>query len=280
MIITSSGKDSVVGGAGFDSIKMTSNLDVFDPLTVVQEQTPSPSKIQPATTDLDNVSGIEVIELGAAETNIKLADATIADGASLTFIANASSTKSVTIDASEEDGATPGTVAITGAKANDTFTGGNGADTLTGAIGADSLKGGLGADTFVNADIDTNGVDIITDFATTTDKVSLSIADLNALTGAATFTAGNGGVAAQGGAFVQIVASNDNSAADQAATAAGTIIYDSNTGNVIFDASGDTTYTDDGTGFTDAAGDDVVFADLGTPLSSVGWRLPVCCLIT
>lgn len=95
------------------------------------------------------------------------------------------------------------------------------------------------------------------------DSIELSIADLNDLTGAATFSIG-GGVVAQGGAFRQINTTNDSGAATQAATNfAGTFIYDSNTGDVRFDASGDTSYTDDGTtGFTDINNDDIIFADL------------------
>ena len=65
----------------------------------------------------------------------------------------------------------------------DTFTGGAGVDTVTGGAGVDTLTGAAGADIFGFTDVDTDVdtlagavTDIITDFATTSDKLDFDTA--------------------------------------------------------------------------------------------------------
>lgn len=165
---------------------------------------------------------------------------------------------------------TSGDDTIVGDSAANTIVGAGGADTLTGAAGDDIIDLGSAAgdaDTVVNADIDNNGTDSITNFTTSVDDIELSVADLNAITSAVDFTAGEtvGTVGStDNGAFVEFVDGGGNVAAS---ATVGTFIYNADTGELIFDAVGDTTYDDTTGAVTDSAGDDIVFADLGTGAS-------------
>ena len=229
---------------------------------------------------LDNVKGVETvnwIQNNNSADDLKTADTLVASDETVTFnLVEKDGAVTFTFDGSNE---TNGSFVINGADINGVLdaTGGAGADVITGGAGADTLTGGAGADqidltdsdsavdTVVNSDIDNNGTDVITGFTTTEDTIEFSASDLNALiTGSDPFSAGVLGT--NGGAFAQVVATDGSGAAAlTASSTAGTFIYDSNTGNLVFDASGDTTYTDDGsTGFTDTAGDDIVVATLGT----------------
>ena len=206
-------------------------------------------------------------------------------GTAISVTLNTSTDATVTVTGGEDDTivnvenvtGTSGVDTIVGDSAANTIVGGAGGDNIDGAGGADTLTGGAGddtidlgtdtdADTVVNADIANNGTDSITNFTTAEDDIEVSIADLNALTGATTFTAGDtvgtAGTATANGAFVEFV-DGDGTANVSASGYAGTFIYNADTGELIFDAAGDTSY-DDTTGVvTDATSDDIVFADLG-----------------
>ena len=264
-----SGNDQIEGGAtGTDTFTLMNEADID------------------GTASGDNMNGV-VVNLGAtsideativAQTGNHLGEAisTVSTGTATFTFANASASAAGAVNVSytqiiggienvtggDGDDYIVGSSdnnALAGGAGADYINGGDGDDTITGGAGADTLAGGLGADTFVNADIDNNGTDSITDFATTVDNITLSLADLNALTGAATFTAGDV-VGTDAGAFVEFLDGAGNVAAT---TTAGTFIYNADTGELIFDASGDSSY-DDATGVvTDTAGDDIVFADLG-----------------
>ncbi|MDB9719928.1 hypothetical protein OAA66_03595, partial [Planktomarina temperata] len=147
------------------------------------------------------------------------------------------------------------------------FTSHAGSDTHNGDNGgAGDHDGGAGGDTVWIPNIASVGTVPINNWQNPVASITLFIEDLNGLAGPNTFTTGDLGDGAQGGAFLQIQTMSGAGAATKAATnVAGTFIYDSNTGDVIFDVSGDTSYTDDGngTGFTDASDDDIVFANLG-----------------
>ena len=127
----------------------------------------------------------------------------------------------------------------------DTLVGGAGDDVLYGGTGNDTLTGGTGADKFVFASAlnGTSNVDTITDFTSGTDKILLDDVIFTGLTVNAALTN-----------FV----SGGTAAANPAATAAApTILYNTVTGALLFDA--------DGTG----SGAAVQFAKLTTSLTLV-----------
>jgi Ca2+-binding RTX toxin-like protein len=64
---------------------------------------------------------------------------------------------------------------IFGSTGNDYLFGGDGNDTIEGGGGADSLTGGNGADVFVLGNVNTTGIDKITDFNWDFDKIDLSV---------------------------------------------------------------------------------------------------------
>jgi Ca2+-binding RTX toxin-like protein len=97
---------------------------------------------------------------------------------------------------------------IDGAAGADSITGGAGADSITGGLGADTITGGAGADSIIlteavsSADVvvfgataAANGVDTITGFATTADKLNVdafgTATALTTVTGAQTNTVNN-----------------------------------------------------------------------------------------
>jgi len=152
------------------------------------------------------------------------------------------------------------------------FTSYSGSDTHNddnGGSGSDTHNddnGGAGGDTLSITSIAGSGIHPVQNWGSPVASITLSIADLNNLTAAETFTVGDLGVGAQGGAFLQIM---NNGGVDAATTAAtdvpGTFIYDSNTGNVIFDVNGDTFHEDLDTGHSFGNdNDDIIFATLGT----------------
>ncbi len=94
---------------------------------------------------------------------------------------------------------------LTGGSGADVLSGAGGNDTLIGGKGADSLTGGAGSDTFVINKAD-GGVDIITDFTLTDDKIRFRgfAADVGAPTNAA------GKISVGGTEVVQIGSPADN----------------------------------------------------------------------
>jgi len=120
---------------------------------------------------------------------------------------------------------------LNGNTGKDTLTGANGADTLTGGAGDDFLSGGADSDSFfygtekafATADI---GLDTLTDFAPTTDKLSLSKTTFNALTS----VVGNGFSQATDFAVVEDDALVGSSSAF--------IVYNSNSGSLFYNQNG------------------------------------------
>jgi Ca2+-binding RTX toxin-like protein len=110
---------------------------------------------------------------------------------------------------------------IRGEGGNDVINGGAGNDTITGGTGADTLTGGIGNDIFVfNSPL--NAVDTITDFeANGADQIQLDDAIFAVLSpgalSAANFVSISGGVAGDANDF---------------------ILFDSDTGNLYYDADG------------------------------------------
>lgn len=129
--------------------------------------------------------------------------------------------------------------ALTGGFGNDTLLGGGGNDVLAGGAGADRLTGGAGTDAFVfNVEFGDGNVDRITDFNVTDDSIQLANAIFTGLNmgavAASAFVANTSGLAVDG--------------ADR-------IIYETDTGNLYYDADGN------------GAGASVLFAVLNTNLA-------------
>jgi Ca2+-binding RTX toxin-like protein len=125
---------------------------------------------------------------------------------------------------------------LTGGGGNDTINGGNGNDTVNGGLGNDSLTGGANNDNFLfNTALNAvTNVDDITDFNFVNDTIQLENAIFNAIVGVGVLSA------------AQFTAN----AAGTATTASQRIIYETDTGNLFYDANGS------------AAGASVLFATL------------------
>jgi hypothetical protein len=135
------------------------------------------------TTDLDNVTNIEIITLGAAATSVTTVNNLVTADATLK-VNGALATAGITWNGAAETNGffsiTGGTGAdvLTGGAMADTIIGGDGADTITGGLGVDSMTGGAGVDkyVFVATDeslTDTDYTDVITNFISGSDKLVL-----------------------------------------------------------------------------------------------------------
>jgi hypothetical protein len=138
---------------------------------------------------------------------------------SITGTANADTIGASSVAANVTAGA--GNDTITGGTLNDTINGGDGADSITGGVGRDSLTGGAGADTFVfaaNASgavvSNQSNIDVITDFTSGTDKLSITNITSGAvskfLNNYANFTAANTAAAADGTAGLAFFVTSEN----------------------------------------------------------------------
>jgi Ca2+-binding RTX toxin-like protein len=115
---------------------------------------------------------------------------------------------------------------ISGSTVAESLNGGGGNDTMNGRGGNDTLTGGLGADTFVfDTPPSAGNVDQVNDFVSGTDKAALDDAVFTALGAAGNFAAGDARFAA-GAGFT-----SGRDASDR-------IVYDTNTGNLYYDADG------------------------------------------
>jgi Ca2+-binding RTX toxin-like protein len=127
------------------------------------------------------------------------------------------------------------------------MSGEGGNDTLNGGLGSDILSGGDGLDVFVfNTALSPANIDLISDFDPDDDTIHLENAIFTAFAGIAA------------GTTLSSAAFRAAAGATAASTAAHRIIYDTNTGNLYYDA--------DGVGGTGA----VQFADLGAFAAATG----------
>ncbi len=118
--------DTVAFGAGTDTLALTGSTAV-------------------AATDLNGVSGLEVLTVQNTTTYVAITtvEALVDAGATLTLAATSLTTGTLTFNGVAENN---GFFNITGGGANDSIAGGLNADTLSGGAGADTLVGNGGAD--------------------------------------------------------------------------------------------------------------------------------------
>jgi Ca2+-binding RTX toxin-like protein len=161
------GNDILNGGAGNDVINGGAGIDRVIVNAVDSNIILTNSSV--TGNGIDSLIGIETAELFASNShkNIDASDFTLG---------------SVTLDGSSLNNlliGSNGSDFLDGEGADDTLTGGSGNDTLNGGSGNDLLSGGAGADqfvyetgrAFVTADI---GLDTITSFSVSSDKIVLS----------------------------------------------------------------------------------------------------------
>jgi hypothetical protein len=190
--LTTAAGASIVTGTGNDT--MTFNTSQTNSLTAGEKASDNDNLIVVGTTN----SGTSVINLALADQIVNLngfADAAVQkefESVDVSAVTSAGS-YGFSITAAVE-GST-----IVGSGYNDTIYGGAGADTITGGAGVDTMSGGAGIDTFVLA---SGSADIISDFATTVDKLSVT-----ALLGVTVATAyvGTGATVYAGAATVGVV---------------------------------------------------------------------------
>ena len=137
--------------------------------------------------------------------------------------------KNDTIDATNGTGtAASGVHTVTATGGVNTITTGSAADVITAGSGADTIKGGSGADTFIFGSV-TNGTgDSLTDWATTSDKIRLTLDYSNSVGGVGVNTARtSAGVAGLAAAEATL------------AGVRGQFVYDTTNSNLLVDVTGD-----------------------------------------
>lgn len=128
-----------------------------------------------------------------------------------------------------------------GEAGDDAIEGGSGSDTLTGGTGIDTLSGGTGTDRF-NFYTTAGGIDRITDFNLTEDKVGLYVGNKNVEieNESSDFAVNvpNTSFRAAGFTANVAIAASQFRVGTTAITSSDRIIYDSSTGALFFDADG------------------------------------------
>jgi Ca2+-binding RTX toxin-like protein len=193
------GNDVISAGAGADTIVMDVNLTAADTIDGgADADTLTFTDSDSATTDLDCVTGVETITLGAVATAVNTVNALVASGDTLT-VNGALATTLNWNGAAELDGK----FNVTGGVGADTITGGAGADSITGGAGADSMTGGAAADTFTFAAGDTGlpsatNFDVIADYVSSSDVIGYT-GGITKFATAVTSASGTAGVTATTG---------------------------------------------------------------------------------
>jgi Ca2+-binding RTX toxin-like protein len=193
-------------GAGNDTVKI--DLSKLDDAATISGGSGNDTLTVTADTGnaqvtlINTVTGFETMNFGSDDGySIVTVDANVASGVTLTVDGSALiTTNTLTFNGSAE---LDGKFAMTGGAASDTLTGGSGVDTIsggagadviTGGAGADSLTGAAGADVFVYTSASVahsagTNADTITDFATTSDKIQVTL-DYSALSAGVDVNAG------------------------------------------------------------------------------------------
>ncbi len=199
-ITAGTGADSINAGNGNDTIIMGANLTVADTIVGGSGTDTLTITDDTAVTDLDGVSGIEVITVtssGTANAYTLSGNTLIAAGANLSFTNSAVQALTLNIAANT----TTGTLTYVGNTAVDTVTTGSGAATITGGAGADAITlTSTSADTVILAPGTSTTVDTITGFTPASDILSISI---TAQAGSLVSNGNNGAVTAAATPVVQ-----------------------------------------------------------------------------
>ena len=210
-----SGTDTLIGGAGNDTYYVDSASDVLDESTGSGTDT----EVASVSDTLDN--GIENLTLtGTAALN------GTGNSANNIITGNAGANSLSGGDGSDKLIGGDGADRLAGGNGLDTLAGGSGDDRLNGGSGNDSLSGGAGHDKFRfdTTPNGTNNVDHISDFNAADDTIELENSVFTALGSNTT-----GPLAA--GRFVANTSGVASDSDDR-------IIYESDTGNVYYDADG------------------------------------------
>lgn len=237
---TTAASASVNGSAGNDTFNFgtTGTLTTADTINGGDGVDTIVTSGYTTTTDLDNVTNVEVINLTGASLSYSYTavDALVAFGQSLTI--NASGTTGTSTSTFSGAADTNGTFNITGTANNDALTGGPGPDTIAGGAGSDTITGGLGVDSInlgaADAKTDivvmtTGGaipVDTVSNFlvgSTTPDIVQVDKSDIDGLTTLMLAGNGDGAMGATVAAAAGVI-TNVSGAFDQG-TAATTTMY-------------------------------------------------------
>lgn len=215
--------DKLIGGAGDDTYYINNKLDVISESAGVSNGT----DIALAKVDVmalaNNVENLTLLEAGSNGDGSS--PATYGVGNTLANLIHGNS-------ASNQ---------LSGLAGNDTIFGGGGNDAILGGLGNDILIGGTGSDLFVfeKALSATTNVDFIADFESGVDTIQLSKLIFAKLVGPA------------GNDYVGELSADNFHVGAAAADANDFIIYDSSTGDLFYDATGN------------AAGAAVLFANIG-----------------
>jgi RHS repeat-associated protein len=234
------GSDTLVGGTGNDSYFVDSTGDI-----VTESST--------TATEIDSVTASITYTLGANLENLILEGSSAINGTGTIFnnqiTGNGANNSLSGLAGNDILAGAAGNDTLNGGDGNDSLAGDDGNDTLTGGLGNDTLMGGLGDDTLAGgAGIDlltggggtdrflfdinaafnasTMGVDGISDFLVSTDKVVLDKTTFTALRSTA-----NSGFS---------IAGEFASVADNAAAAVSTayIVYSRGTGSLFYNQNG------------------------------------------
>jgi len=251
-LIGGDGGDALVGGLGNNTYTYNAAATADTGETITFNQTAGATE----TIDVDDgagtqiavdltllnsgglLTGLDAITLGATDdvtllagqvTGLTLAITGTAAGTDIVTINGATGTVADTIDASNFTLVTAGLVISTGAGA-DTITGAATANAVTGGAGADNMTGGAAADVYTIGNTDSGitaaTADVITNFVTAADQLSLGVAGddiVNNLTTAENFDAAGAAVADFAAA---LAAANTSIATNLVAETTATTMYD------------------------------------------------------
>jgi len=195
-VSSGAGADSLTGGNGADRFGLTGRVETFtvanvtdttDTFNAVINGVTTATSVTAAGNNTSAATGIAAAINATSATSFATATATDAV-VTVTYAQYFGTAGAVAVVVDAAGGNNVGTLAVTAAGDNagaDTISGGVGADTIIGGTGADRLSGGTGADHFVfltatdsAATIAADTVrtfDVITDFTTTSDKISVAL---------------------------------------------------------------------------------------------------------